>query len=123
MTPNNNDLQMMGGMLSGPAFLPDSAVRECLTFRDAVRLAWNHRRIKAMTMATLAERCGLYASHVTDYLNAQAEDKNGRARRSMPADRIATFEMHVGNRAVTQFLVRQASLTLMEEVLEARRTA
>jgi len=120
---NDNELQMMGGMVVTAAFLPDAQIKECQSFRDAVRLAWRSRRIKAMTQSTLAERCGLYASHVTDYLNKDDAHDDGRARRSLPAEKIATYEAVVGNRAVTQFLVRQVELTLMEEVLAARKVA
>jgi hypothetical protein len=124
MTNNNNELQMMGGMLVSASFLPDSLIRECKSFREAVRLAWRLRRIKAMTQATLAERCEIYAPHVSDYLAADDAVRSGqRTRRSLPVDKIALFEAAVGNRAITQYLVRQVDLTLMEEVLEARKAA
>jgi len=123
MSPSNDELHMMGGMMRSPAFLPDAQIKECVTFRDAVRLAWRHRRIKAMTKATFAERCGLYASHVTDYFSPTDTHADGRARRSLPAEKIAVSEGELGNRAITQFLVRQVELTLMEEVLDARKSA
>lgn len=123
MDNKNKDLPLMGGMLNSPEFLPSAEVAKCASFRDAVRLAWASRRSKGMTKSTLAELCELYAPHVTDYLNALDKDSHGRTRRSLPAEKIAAFECAVGNRAVTQFLVRQVQLTLMEEVIVQRQAA
>lgn len=115
MDNKNNDLGLIGGMVNSPAFLPSEQIGKCASFRDAVRLGWANRRSKGMTKSTLAELCGLYAPHVTDYLNAMDKDSHGRTRRSLPAEKIAAFECAVGNRAATQFLVRQVELNLMEE--------
>jgi len=123
MDNKNNNLPLMGGMLNSPEFLPSTEVAKCASFRDAVRLAWANRRSKGMTKSTLAELCELYAPHVTDYLNSLDKDSHGRTRRSLPAEKIAAFECAVGNRAVTQFLVRQVQLTLMEEVIVQRHAA
>ncbi|MDR5813345.1 XRE family transcriptional regulator [Caballeronia sp. LZ033] len=120
MDNNNKDLPLMGGLLTGPTFLADADVARCMTYRDAVRLAWAKRRSMGMSQSTLAERCGLYASHVTDYLNARDADAHGRTRRSLPAEKISIFEATVGNRAITQFLIRQAQLTCMEEIIAQR---
>jgi hypothetical protein len=115
MTDKNNELPMMGGMVSSPAFLPSSEVAACSSFRDAVCLAWSQRRIKAMTRARLAELCDLLPQHVSDYLSRDDSHKKGQRRRALPAEKIAAFESAVGNRAITQFLVRQVQLNLMEE--------
>lgn len=109
---------MMGGMVSGPKFLPYHEVAGCATFREAVVLGWERRRIACMTKGRLSELCGLLPQHVSDYLHPNDLNPKGQRRRSLPAEKIASFEAVVGNRAVTQFLIRQASLHLMEEMIQ-----
>jgi hypothetical protein len=65
----------------------------------------------------------LHPQHVSDYLAPEDNHAQGQRRRSLPAEKIAAFECAVGNRAVTQFLVRQVALTLMEEVIVQRQAA
>lgn len=103
-------------------FLPSAAVEACTTFRDAVRLAWEHRSIPGMKQRTLAELCDLYAPHVSSYLHADPVDRKGRQRLDLPADRIAAFSRVVGNDVVMQFMCRQLVLNLMEEY-QAQRSA
>ncbi|OUE47320.1 hypothetical protein BZY94_06365 [Burkholderia territorii] len=69
-----------------------------------------------MTRATLAECIGAYASHVTDYFHVD----DASSRRNLPPELIDDFEWAVGNRAVTQYLIRKTGLTIMEEVIAAR---
>ena len=111
-----DDLELFGGMVKAPTFLPADAIERCVTFRDAVRMSWAHRRIKAMTKTTLAERTGCYPSHVSDYLHA--DDKP--SRRDLPAGRLGAWASTVGNWGVQQWLARQARLTIMEEVIAQR---
>lgn len=113
-----NELGLMGGVLNAPEFLPDEVIVQCSTYREIVRASWAHRRIKGMTQRTLAERIGCYASHVSDYL--QADDKP--SRRDLPAECLNAWAATVGNWAVQQWLARQSKLTIMEEVI-ARRAA
>jgi hypothetical protein len=106
----------MGGVVNAPAFLPAAIVEECSTYREIVRVSWAHRRIKAMTQRTLAERVGCYPSHISDYL--QADDKP--MRRDLPAERLNAWAATVGNWGVQQWLTRQSRLTIMEEVIAQR---
>jgi hypothetical protein len=99
-----------------PIFLNPALAEQAKTYRQAVRLAWENRTNKNLTRATLAERIGAYASHVTDYFHG--DDAAGR--RNLPPELIDDFEWAVGNRAVTQYLLRKAGLTIMEEVIAAR---
>ena len=110
------ELPLAFGAANGPVWLPDAEIDLCETYRDAVRMCWMHRRSKGMTQATLAELSGLYASHVSDYLSADPE------RRNLPAERISAVEAICGNRAITQWEMRQRGLTVMEEVI-ARKAA
>jgi hypothetical protein len=114
-----NDLGLMGGVVNAPAFLSPEVVAGCTTYREIVRVSWTHRRIKAMTQRTLAERVGCYPSHVSDYL--QADDKP--CRRDLPAERLNAWASTVGNWGVQQWLTRQAKLTIMEEVIAQRVAA
>jgi hypothetical protein len=102
------------------SFLPPSDISACLSYRDAVRLAWARRRSRSMTKRSLAEFCGLYAPHVTDYLHDEPTYANGKKRLDLPASAIVVFEAAVGNKAITQYLVLRGALTIMEEVIQGR---
>jgi hypothetical protein len=105
---------------AGKRFLALSKIIACASFRDAVRLAWEHRSSPNMTQRTLAEICDLYPPHVSNYLHAEARDRKGKARLDLPADRIVAFELAVGNHAVSQYLNNLLALTIMEEVIFLR---
>lgn len=107
-----NDLHLFGGVVRAPEFLPAEVIAACRTYREAVRVSWAHRRVKAMTQRSLAERTECYPAHVSDYLNA--DDKP--TRRSLPADKVPAFSAAVGNWGVQQWLNRRARLTIVEEI-------
>lgn len=113
------ELNMFGGVVYAPTFLPADDIASCATFREAVRMSWGHRRIKAMTMRTLAERIDCYPAHVSDYL--AADDKS--SRRNLSPEKLDAWAATVGNWGVQQWIVRQSQLTLMEEVIAARAAA
>ncbi|WP_322069938.1 XRE family transcriptional regulator [Paraburkholderia bannensis] len=104
-----------------PRFLPDELIAQCASFRDAVWLAWENRVVRNMTKRTLAEQCGLYAPHVTNFINEQAFDSKGKKRADLPADKIHEFELVVGNQVVSQWLIHRAELTLLEVVIANKR--
>lgn len=104
--------------MDGPSVAPFSVVAQAGTFRQAVRLAWGHRRVHYATQQQLAAECQTPAQHVSDYLNADDKPK----RRSLPAERIAAFEAFVGNTIVSQWLAARARLTVLEE-MQAQRMA
>jgi len=109
-------LPLAFGVSKTSEYLPDDLIASCGAYKAAVRLCWVYRRIQGMTKRTLAERAGLYPSHVSDYLS-QDESK-----RDLPADSISAVETICGNRAITQWEMKQRGLTIMEEVI-ARRAA
>jgi hypothetical protein len=114
----NRELPLIGRM-DGPKAVPRSIVESCRTYRDAVRMAWQLKRIKGLTMQQLACEAGLYAPHITDYLH-----KDDRpTRRDLPADKVAEFESVVGNRVVSQWLAAQSQLTVLEEFQAERMAA
>lgn len=110
-------LRLMG-RLDGPATAPNGLVALANSYREAVRLAWQHKRVHYATFRQLAAETGMPAQHVTDYLHN--DDKP--TRRSLPAERIASFEAFVGNTIVTQWLAARAKLTVLEE-LQASKAA
>lgn len=112
------ELKLFGGVIQAPAFLPAEVISSCKSYREAVRASWAHRRIKGMTQRTLAELTECYASHMSDYL--AVDDKT--SRRSLPADKLNAWAAVTGNWGVQQWLMAQAQLTLMEEVI-ARKAA
>jgi hypothetical protein len=96
--------------LDAPSVVPPSLVALCKTYRDAVRLCWHLRRIRNMTQARLAEEAGLYAPHVTCYLN-----DSPRAR-DLPGSAVRGFEWACGNTAISQWHALNAKLTCLEEM-------
>jgi hypothetical protein len=98
----NRELPLIGRM-DGPKAVPRSIVESCRTYRDAVRMAWQLKRVHGMT----------------DYLHK--DDKP--SRRSLPADKVAEFESVVGNRVVSQWLAAQSQLTVLEEFQAERMAA
>lgn len=109
--------------LDGPAVAPGALVALCQSYRQAVRLAWersrmagpNQRRLKSL----LAQEAGMYAPHVSDYLN----NDDAPHRRSLPAERIPGFEAFVGNTIVSQWVAARAHLTVLEEVQATQRAS
>jgi hypothetical protein len=65
--------------------------------------------------------CGLYAPHVTNFVNPQAFDQKGKKRADLPADKVDEFERVVGNRAVSQWLADRAELTILERMIANKR--
>lgn len=102
---------------AGPRLVDAEVVSACRSYRQAVRACWMLRVRRSLTQRQLAEEAGLYASHVTDYVS---EDE---AKRELPAKHVNDFEIACGNRFITQWLARQANLTILEQFIDARRVA
>jgi hypothetical protein len=108
------------GRIDPPTPVPTHVVEQIDTFREAVRVCWRRRRVHYMTRHQLAAEAGLYVKHVSDYL--AEDDKPGR--RSLPGEKIASFEAVCGNSVVTQWLARRSSLTVLEQMqADNRRSA
>ena len=104
-----------------PRLLPEEEIAGCASFRDAVWLAWENRDVRGMTKRTLAELCGLYAPHVTNFVNPLAFDSKGKKRADLPAGKVDEFERVVGNRAVSQWLINRTDLTILEGLIANKR--
>jgi transcriptional regulator with XRE-family HTH domain len=107
------------GRLNGPSVAPSEYVKHCKTYREAVRMAWQLRRVAYMTQRQLAAEAGLWPQMVTDYLNKD----DAPTRRNLPAEKIPAFEAVVGNTVLTQWLAAQSSLTVMEETIANKEAA
>lgn len=103
--------------LDGPSVVPPTSINTVKSYREAVRLCWQLRRVRNMTQARLAEEAGLYAPHVTCYLH------DGERQRDLPGQAVARFEMACGNTAITQWMALQAKLTVLEEIQAERAAA
>lgn len=103
--------------LDAPSVVPPALVSECKTYRDAVRLCWNLRRVRNMTQRRLAEEAGLYAPHVTCYLH------DSERQRDLPGSAVRAFEWACGNTAISQFHNLGAKLTVVEEMQLLRAAA
>lgn len=105
--------------LEGPAVVPPHLMRTARSYREACRLAWALRRVRRMTYRQLAAEADLVRQHVGDYFNAD----DSKHRRSLPGDAVAAVEAVLGNMAITQWHVAQASATLLEEMQAGKRAA
>lgn len=103
--------------IDGPSVVPPTSITSVKSYREAVRLCWQLRRVRNMTQARLAEEAGLYAPHVTCYL------RDGERQRDLPGQAVARFEMACGNTAITQWMALQAKLTVLEEIQAERAAA
>ncbi len=95
--------------LDAPSVVPPSMVTDCKSYRDAVKLCWELRRVRNMTRRRLAEEAGLYAPHVSCYLN------DNQRSRDLPGASVRAFEWACGNTAISQWHSRNAKLTCLEE--------
>lgn len=107
------------GRLDAPSVAPHQLVCTAKTYREAVRLCWQLRRVAFMTRQQLSSEAQLYPQHVTDYLH---EDDKPQ-RRDLPACAISRFEAVVGNTLVSQWLASQSKLTVLEELTATRQVA
>lgn len=107
------------GRVDAPSVAPEQWVRLARTYRQAVRVAWQLRRVHFMTRRQLAAEAGLYPQHVTDYLH----EDDGPARRDLPAEAIPRFEAVVGNTLISQWLAAHARLTVLEEITATKAVA
>lgn len=99
--------------------VPSAAIKLCKDYRQAVRLCRHLSKIKR-TNLNIAESCGLYASHCSEYFAEQEVGRKGVAHRNLPADKIRAVETFLGNTAISQWLAYQAGLTVLEEIQLAR---
>lgn len=102
--------------LDAPSIVPPAAITACKTYRDAVKLCWQLRRVK-MTQAMLAESAGLYPPHVSCYLH------DGKRNRDLPGWGVRGMEWACGNTAISQWHSAQAQLTVVEEMTLLRAAA
>jgi len=102
--------------MDGPAIVPPHHLRIAKTYREAVRLCWQLRRVKGLTYRQLAAECELTHQHVGDYFNPDDKPK----RRSLPGDAVAAVEAVLGNTAISQWHARNAHFTVLEEIQAGR---
>jgi hypothetical protein len=105
------------GRLDAPSVVPPSLILQCKTYREAVRLCWQLRRVRNMTQRRLAEEAGLYAPHVTCYLH------DSERQRDLPGSAVRAFEWVCGNTAISQWHNVGAKLTVVEEMQLLRAAA
>ncbi|KPV08910.1 hypothetical protein APR50_10595 [Variovorax paradoxus] len=74
-------------------------------------LCWDLRRVKKMSKRTLAQETGLYSSHITCYIKADAKTK-----RDLPGWAVKVFEGVCGNTAISQWHAQNAQLNPLEEM-------
>lgn len=109
-------LALVGGVVQAQRLVvPPQVVAGIKSFRHACRLAWKLRRVRNLSRRSLAEACGLYTSHVSDYFSPHEQ------RRELPARHVAAVERVLGNAVISQYLAQQAQLTVLEEMQAERQ--
>lgn len=103
--------------MEGPAIVPPEIMRLATTYREAVRLCWQLKRLKKLTYRGLAAECGLIYQHVGDYFNP--DDKP--FRRDLPGDSVRAVEAVLGNTAISQWHAKNAKFTVLEVLQAAGR--
>lgn len=104
--------------LDAPGVVHPDLVRKCKTYREAVQLCWELRRVRNMKKRSLAEATGLYASHISCYLAEKP-----KVFRDLPASGVRAFEWALGNTAISQWHGMNARLTNLEEMQLLRSAA
>lgn len=123
--PYDDDAEQASGQLALPLIggvvqqqrlvVPPEVVMRVRSYRSACRLAWKLRAVRNLARRTLAEQCGLYTSHVSDYFSLHD------TRRELPARHIAAVERVLGNTVISQWVAQQSKLTVLEEMQAERR--
>ena len=96
--------------IDAPSIVAPDAVKACQTYREAVRLCWDARKVRGATQRSVAEHVGCQPSHMSEYLSDDAD------KRDMPAKLIKAFEAYCGNCAVSQWIALGARFTVLEEM-------
>jgi len=112
------ELRLIGALKEAEA-VPIHCVKQCKTYREAVRVAWTLRRDKSMTVTEMAKEGDFTRQHASDYINP--DDKP--TRRSLPADAVWKFNAITGNTLVAQWVAAQSRLTVLEEMQATREAA
>ncbi|WP_155831800.1 hypothetical protein [Hylemonella gracilis] len=110
-------LPLLGGVVQAQTLhVPPEVLTKLVSYRQACRMAWKLRRTR-ITQRTLAELCGLYASHVSEYFSLHGD------RRELPARYIAVVESAIGNTVISQWIAQQSRLTVLEVVASCDQAA
>ena len=116
--PLQGEIPLLARM-GAPDVVPVEIVRTAKSYRQAVRLCWQLRRLKRLTFRQLASETGVPFQHVGDYFN----EDDRRDRRDLPGDAVHAVESVLGNTAISQWHAQQAQLTVLEEMQATRRAA
>lgn len=108
--------------LPSAKFAPAEVVDSFGSYRDAVMWCWNNRPSRGKNepddQAMFARNACLHAPHMSRCVN-----KRTKAPMDLRPDLIYSLEAYTGWRAITQYLARHSHVTLMEEVIEQRKSA
>ena len=104
------------GALKASQWLPDATVAGFDSYRAAVVYCWQNRFKRGLNepddQAMFARHAGVHAPHMSRYVA-----ENSKAPMDLKPDLIPAFEAYTGWRGVTQYLSKQAAVTVMEQVI------
>lgn len=103
-------------------FAPASVVDSWANYRDSVIWCWANRPHRGMNepddQSMFSRNAGIHAPHMSRFVS-----NHSKAPMDLRPDLIPCFEAYTGWRGITQYLAKHSNVTLMEEVIEARRAA
>lgn len=97
--------------IDAPSVLHPDRIAAIGSYREAVQVCWALRHDKAAgAHSACARHIGAQVSHMSSYLSDEPD------QRDMPAKFIKAFQAWCGNSAISQYLAREAQLSVTEEV-------
>lgn len=108
--------------LDAAKYAQASIVESFDTYRDAVLWCWENRphrgKNEPQDQSLFASNYGVHAPHMSRFVS-----RFSKAPMDLHPDLIQAFEGYTGWRAITQYIARKSQVTLMEEVIEQRKSA
>ena len=110
-------------LLENAQWVPDSIVTGWASYHKAVMWCWANRpknkgKNEPDDQAMFARNAGLHVPHMSRCVNEKT-----KAPMDFKPDYIPEFEAYTQWRGVTQYLMRNACVTSMEQVMAERRVA
>jgi len=108
--------------LTPPKFATKRVIDSFGSYREAVIWCWENRMNSGAgekaDQAMCANQIGLHTPHMSRCVN-----KASQAPMNLNPDHLTGFEAFCGWRAASQFIASQAQFTLLEQLIEERKTA
>ena len=113
--PMQREIRIFGS-LQKASWVPVEVVDRWQSYREAVVWCWANRPFHGLAepddQALFARHAGVHAPHMSRYVS-----EFSKAPMELKPDLIPAFEAYTGWRGVTQYLAKQSTVTIMEQVI------